>query len=309
MVNYDLKRVDLTNNRYDKLLVKKMIYKPDSKGKIRSYCECQCDCGNTVTVLSDNIKRKTRHSCGCDKRERIIDSCGRNINGQRFGNLIVEETLWEESPPKVRCKCDCGNTVILRKSDVQSLHTRSCGCLWNKAITESNEKDWTNYVSDYGVIIKERSFKNMAGQWIWKCICPLCLNEFECLPAKILNGHTTSCGCKKSSSMEKYISKILDDNSIKYIEQYSFDDCVYKNKLKFDFAIFNKKDELTCLIEYDGKQHYEPIEYFGGETAFQNQLVRDGIKTKYCLDNKIKLLRLNFEMNNNKIMEEITNII
>ena len=35
-------------------------------------------------------------------------------------------------------------------------------------------------------------------------------------------------------------------------------------------------------IEYDGQQHYKPIEKFGGEKAFEKTKFRDVIKNNYC---------------------------
>jgi len=45
----------------------------------------------------------------------------------------------------------------------------------------------------------------------------------------------------------------------------------------------------TC-IEYNGRQHYEPIKYFGGEEILFEQLIKDEIKRKYCENNNIILL-------------------
>lgn len=36
----------------------------------------------------------------------------------------------------------------------------------------------------------------------------------------------------------------------------------------FDFVIFNDKNQIIQCIEYDGEQHFKPIEFFGGEQAF-----------------------------------------
>lgn len=243
------------------------------------------------------------------KRNYIIKSCGRDINGQKFGRLTVLETIWNEEFPKVKCRCDCGNIVILNKNYVQSGHTQSCGCLQKETASLTNTKDWTGIVSDYGVEFISQSRKNKLGQWLWNCKCPLCNKIFEILPANIMDGSTTSCGCKIQSKGERYIQYILENNNIKYIPQYSFDDCKYKYKLKFDFALLDDKGEVFYLIEYDGKQHFEPIEFYGGEKHFEETKIRDSIKNQYCFENKIKLLRLKYDLSNEEIKEKIVNII
>lgn len=46
------------------------------------------------------------------------------------------------------------------------------------------------------------------------------------------------------------------------------------------------------LIEYQGKQHYEPIEFFGGIKAFKKQKKRDAMKKEYALKNNIQLIEI-----------------
>lgn len=65
------------------------------------------------------------------------------------------------------------------------------------------------------------------------------------------------------------------------------------NLLRFDFAILNK-EKIMGLIEFDGSQHFKPVEYFGGKEYFKLAKFRDQIKTKYCEDNNIPLLRIKY---------------
>jgi len=76
----------------------------------------------------------------------------------------------------------------------------------------------------------------------------------------------------------------------------------YKKALQFDFYL----PERNACIEYDGKQHYEPVDYFGGEKAFRLSLIRDGIKTAYCKEKGIPLLRIPYwdRGNINSILKE-----
>lgn len=52
--------------------------------------------------------------------------------------------------------------------------------------------------------------------------------------------------------------------------------------------------ELNIAIEYQGKQHFEPVVYFGGEDAFQKTLARDKLKEQLSHDNNIKLIYINY---------------
>ena len=46
---------------------------------------------------------------------------------------------------------------------------------------------------------------------------------------------------------------------------------------------------FLCAIEYQGKQHYESIDYFGGESAFEDRKKDDITKQNKCKENGIKL--------------------
>jgi hypothetical protein len=50
-------------------------------------------------------------------------------------------------------------------------------------------------------------------------------------------------------------------------------------------------------IEYDGIQHFESVEYWGGQSALENQQLRDQIKTDFCFNNNIKLIRIRYNEN------------
>lgn len=103
-----------------------------------------------------------------------------------------------------------------------------------------------------------------------------------------------------SSFGEKAISTILKNLKISYIKEHEFKDCINpetKQKLKFDFYLPKK----NICIEYDGIQHFEYISDFYGENQdtgkqkFDNQIIKDEIKSEYCLSKNIKLLRISYK--------------
>lgn len=48
-------------------------------------------------------------------------------------------------------------------------------------------------------------------------------------------------------------------------------------------------------FEYQGKQHYEPVKYFGGEKAFKDLQLRDQSKRKLCIENNITLIEISYK--------------
>lgn len=117
------------------------------------------------------------------------------------------------------------------------------------------------------------------------------------------HSHILGSGCKKCSQSngEKLISEILNKLGMFFKTEVKFEKCFHKSNLKFDFYIPN----LNLCIEYNGLQHYKPVEFFGGEKYFIEIKRRDDIKKKYCKDNNIRLLIIKYQTKK----EDIINII
>ena len=116
--------------------------------------------------------------------------------------------------------------------------------------------------------------------------------------------HLVKCGCPKclNSKNEILIENMLKNNNIIYEPQKTFIDCKLINSLPFDFYL----PKYNICIEYDGEQHFKPINIFGGEKRFKKQVLTDKIKNDYCEKNKINLLRIKY---NDKVEDMINNLI
>ena len=116
--------------------------------------------------------------------------------------------------------------------------------------------------------------------------------------------HYKGNGCPHCSSSrgENKILLFLNNNNIKYDFQKTFDGMVYISKLRCDFYL----PDHNLVIEYNGRQHYKPVNYFGGEEGFLLTQERDKIKADYLKENNIDLLIIPYTEKNNieKILEE-----
>lgn len=117
-----------------------------------------------------------------------------------------------------------------------------------------------------------------------KIICPI-HGEFLQLPNNHCNLGYGCYKCKESNG-EKLIASLLDGMNINYIREHKFDTCKNKNHLLFDFYLPN----YNICIEYQGIQHFKPLNYFGGEERFEKQRINDEIKYNWCIDNNINLI-------------------
>lgn len=117
------------------------------------------------------------------------------------------------------------------------------------------------------------------------------------------NNHLNSkqgCPSCRESKGEKEIHRILSEGFIIFIRQKRFNDCRYKLSLPFDFYI----EKLNLCIEFDGEQH-KRMSRIWGKVSFNNTIRNDRIKTKYCLDKNIELIRIGFDDDMCSILREI----
>jgi very-short-patch-repair endonuclease/uncharacterized C2H2 Zn-finger protein len=115
--------------------------------------------------------------------------------------------------------------------------------------------------------------------------------DFKQKPYAHLNGQ--GCPMCNKSKGENIIINFLNENNIKYEYQKSFDLCKNKRKLKFDFYL----SDYNLCIEFDGVQHDNNIEYFGGIRGLKYRKNNDLIKNNYCKENNIKLIRIKYNDN------------
>ena len=141
-----MKKADLTGQRFGRLVA----VKPAQNINGNTAWECKCDCGNTIVVMTHNLKRKNgTRSCGCICKERMEKwnllhrddpqfTHFQDLTGRKFGRLTVIKHfgktksgahLWE-------CLCDCGNTTRSTTANLTSGKSTSCGCIIKEKLIE-----------------------------------------------------------------------------------------------------------------------------------------------------------------------------
>lgn len=225
-----------------------------------------------------------------------------DLTGQKFNKLTVLYRIFPNTKSgnaKWHCKCDCGNECDVVGTNLRTGHTKSCGC--NIKI----------HMSQVGTKQGYLNIENLNGQTFgkltvidrvydldthkYKCLCECeCGGKVYVSADKLKSGHTKSCGCLISYG-EQSINNYLKEQQYNYKTQVSFDNLRNPHtnrKLRFDFGIYDN-DTLLCLIEYNGKQHYDPSSSFYTEEG----LYRDNLKKIYCDDNNIPLIIITKEDN------------
>lgn len=108
-----------------------------------------------------------------------------------------------------------------------------------------------------------------------------------------LSNHITGSGCPdcNNSKGENKVKEILIKNKINFIQQKKFENLKDITLLKCDFYI----KKYNCVIEFNGRQHYEIVNKFGGEKGFNETIKRDEIKKKFFIENNINYLEIHYK--------------
>lgn len=257
-------------------------------------------CGKILKMRPDNFKSGKRCIFCMRKQNGIKDRKNPEVFKKQFEERANNEyELLDEyikNTTKITIKhIKCGN--VFKMTPMKFLSGQNCPeCYGNKIKRhEKFLKEVFELVGNEYSVLGE--YKNNREKLTIKH--NECGFEYEVAPTKFLTGRR--CPKCNESKGEKKISDYLKQYNISFIPQYKFDNCKNIFSLPFDFAVFNN-DNLFCLIEFDGEQHFKPC---FGEEKFLQTTRNDGIKNKFCEKNNIKLIRIRYNRINkiDKILE------
>jgi hypothetical protein len=113
--------INLKGKRFGKLLI--VGDKITIKG--RPSWPCACDCGKECLKSSHLLLTGDAQSCGCSMGHPI-----KELIGQKFGKLLVQELIRIEEKIFYKCLCDCGKITTVSAGNLnRKKHTQSCGCI------------------------------------------------------------------------------------------------------------------------------------------------------------------------------------
>lgn len=316
---------DLTNQKFGHLTVIKQAedYVSPSGSHVVQW-ECQCDCG--AKIVTRGYALLSGHTKGCGQKHRRYE----DLTGRHFGRLTVisqgEDELTSKGARHIRwnCKCECGRETLVRGTFLRNGHTQSCGhCSRSESNLGKNAQDITGqHFGRWTVICENGRLLEPRGRYVklWKCRCE-CGEERNLRAGTLKQGLSLSCGCFKyerlaeiakagtrSSKLEFITNSYLQQNGFYYEPQMIYPDLRSESgyPLSYDFLVY-VSGEPNTLIECQGKQHYQPVEYFGGEKQFAIQQQNDEKKRRYA--NKIGLtyLEIPYTLTEDAIIQLLNN--
>lgn len=193
----------------------------------------------------------------------------------------------------------CNNYYFNRPEDF-IMGGRCPICAKNKLQEINNKKRKTAEEFKNEIISLTNNEYNVLGNYVnnkikIEFIHLKCKNKFLMKPNAFLGG--CRCPICKASHGETIIKNILDENNIEYEFQKKFTGCIDKKELPFDFYI----PIINTAIEFDGEQHFTPVNFGGGMPNESFKLIKkhDEIKNTFCYTHNIDLLRISYKDINN----------
>lgn len=294
----DAKRIH--DNKYD---YSKVMYS-NTNTKVCIICP---EHGEFWQTPHNHLKGKGCPKCANIKNGNVCRSCNdefvkksKKVHGDKYD---YSKVMYTKNNIKVCIICPKHGEFW----QVPSSHLKGYGC---PSCAGRARKNTSIFIKEAQEIHK--------GKYIYdKCkycgikskICIICPKHGEFW--QMAENHLKGCGCPKcnASHLENDVKTILKENNIVFNEQKKFK---WLGKQSLDFYLPNHNIAIEC----QGKQHFEPIEYFGGSEYLQYIMDNDKKKKQLCQEHKIQIIYYadydydfpyNVITDKNKIINEIYN--
>ncbi len=269
--------------------------------------DCQClICGYTWNSIAYSLLNTTFNcpNCAINEHKKPLISNDEFVEKvhQKFPNIeLLHE--YKGADNSMNCHCNiCDYDWTVKHSN--KLYYNGCpNCAGRIKKTHEQFLLEVQDIHDNKIkILSEYSGSHNKVQ----CECVICGHLWQATPSNLIH-QKTGCPICTSSKSERLVQIYLDKHNILYVHPMKFDLLlgIGGKRLSYDFYL----PAYNLLIECQGKQHEQPVEYFGGTKQFIIQKIHDIRKRKYAHDHNIKLLEIWYYENNkiDKILEQTLN--
>ena len=280
----------------------------DKEPKNTSYkIKLKCNkCGYTwESTTINNFLRRDRKSHRCGRKnpatmpvvyntQKIVENLNRRLIGTslEFVGFDCEYAGFKKCYVLLKCK-KCGEVERYSLHNLMYCKNDICCkvCEFNgkkdvnDVISEIKEKCSLMNYEFLGFANTKNMYKDMNTHIILRCndcgyvwktttYSSFIHNEIKCV------------NCKNNWHLEKQVKYFLSKNGVEYEFQKRFGWLKNKSSLSLDFYL----PKYNIAIECQGRQHFVPVDKFGGETAFIETRERDLLKEKLCAENNVRIL-------------------
>ncbi len=240
---------DISNIKFGKLLWVEDLTEKTSDNKI--LCKFKCDCGVFKNLPKSEVTKGKTRSCGCLKKR---DRPKKDISGVQFNRLLW---LADVKNGKSLFLCKCGKTKAIKRADVMSEDTKSCGCY---------HREYQNLKST-NAIKRNPLYQTWRGLFR-RCYSPKCKDYYNYGGRGI---HVS----EEWNSLEQFCSDMGERPSIKHsLDRIDNDGPYSKENCRWSTASEQARNrQSNLIIEFNGEKKclIEWAEYY-------NLSMRDTVK-------------------------------
>jgi hypothetical protein len=187
--------------------------------------------------------------------------------GERFGRLVVIERVANNGKHAMwKCKCACGNDVLVTGTNLRKGFTKSCGCLSK----EKRKKRLVDLTGErFGRLVVIERVPNNNKRVMWKCKCD-CGNITIVDGAHLKDGHTKSCGCLNRDIISRPFGEAAFNQII-----YTYKKMAEKTGREFSLSEDEFRELILADCFYCGKK--PSLQYHHGKRRVNGSLIYNGI--------------------------------
>lgn len=256
----------------------------------KKYIQCKCKIDGHVWEASQHHLIEGHGCPKCQARNSMLteEEFLNRVKSASENIKVLDNYKGNNKPIRFQCTID----GYIWKTKPSVIISDGCGCPKCGGTLRLTHKQFLDIMTNkYPMIEVLGTYVNGRTPIKFRCKHDGC--EWYSAPTNYIH-HIGGCPVCNRTYGERKIAEYLDIHNVQYLPEYRFSDCKYKLTLPFDFYL----PLYNMCIEYDGQQHYYVVKFdskMTDEQALHNYevtVIRDQIKTNYCKDHNIKLLRI-----------------
>lgn len=220
--------------------------------KIFATCK---ECNYTFIEFENDEWKKCRDT----KLILKCNNCGK-ITHKNYDNFVNK-----------KCKCVCYRHARTHDANVLNIE---------KVMNKINEACLKHNLTFIQFLSEDGKYHN--NKTVLELKCNKCGEKLLYTFNHFTDRKNILCKHCNKSSLENQLKQKLINEGIYFEEQKRFN---WLERLSLDFYI----PEYNIAIECQGIQHFEPVEYFGGQEGYIKQVERDKRKMALCIENNVTL--------------------
>lgn len=256
-------------------------------------------CGKLVNILPNSFISRKSGCTDCNKSKLTLNQTKTQEEFESElpkGMKALSKYKGAYSKVKVFCTI-CGETYEATARELTNRECTRCTGRYKRTLADVKKEIREATNGEHIVVSKvyRGTHKNISIRHA------VCGEVYEITRSNFRRGQR--CHHCNSSRGELLVAEYLDNVGVEYERQKKYEDLKRVNLLSYDFYL----PKYNTLIEYQGEQHYKPVEHFGGIKQYELQKEIDDIKRKYAIEKGIRLIEIPYTIANSSDVKKFLN--